>query len=152
MELERCRTLFDFGILRARSDGKCESRTASVTPGTNLLSDVATCTPQEGVSHSELCNGVCCQPGSSGPNQPRDRATVGTQNRSVNSCWFRHYEWLTLCKRRNVLFCYSCMQANGQKLITFSKRSDDAFITVGFSAWKNALTRFAKHESSDTHR
>ena len=169
---DRQRSLFDYGIkVRERSVSESatsssytmeesESETASMSETlSDATTSVAMCTQQVGVSHEANCGSVCCQPGSTGPNQPTDRAVlnktqrvVGAQNRSVNSDWFGRYKWLILCERWSVLFCYSYIQANWQKLITFSKKSDDAFITAGFSGWKNALTRFAKHESSDTHR
>ena len=62
------------------------------------------------------------------------------------------YIWLTLCETRNVLFCHCCVEAHSQRLITFSQKGDDAFVSSVFSRWKNALERFAKHEASSVHR
>ena len=66
--------------------------------------------------------------------------------------WFDRYAWLSLCETRNVLFCHCCVEANRQRLITFSQKADDAFVKSGFSRWKNALERFAKHEAYSAHR
>ena len=70
----------------------------------------------------------------------------------MNSDWFDGYEWLTLCKTRNVLLCHRCVEADSRKLITFSIKSDDAFLKMDLSASTNALAWFAKHEAFDTHR
>ena len=38
------------------------------------------------------------------------------------------------------------------KLIAFSRKGHDVFVSSGFSWWKNALECFAKHEASNVHR
>ena len=92
------------------------------------------------------CLGACCKPGRIDPNQPRTRdvidattKTIHAQKRLVSASWFDRYTWLTLCETKNVLFCHCCVEAHSQRLITFSQKGDDAFVSSGFSRWKNAL-------------
>ena len=90
--------------------------------------------------------GACCKPGRIDPNQPRTRdvidvttKTIHAQKRSVSASWFDRYTWLTLCETKNVLFCHCFVEAHIQRLITFSQKGDDAFVSSVFSRWKNAL-------------
>ena len=85
--------------------------------------------------------------------EPTDATTktIHTQKRSASALWFDRYTWLTLCETRNVLFFHCCVEAHSQHLIAFSRKGDDAFVSSGFSRWKNALKRFAKQEASSVH-
>lgn len=109
---------------------------------------------------SDECNSDCCKANREQPNQPSSSKVLErtrqvckhgskTQTRSVKACWFVQYPWLTLCESRNTLFCFYCTSAHRKKLL-FSKR-ESAFFSSGFSNWKNALDKFAKHESSNVH-
>ena len=51
----------------------------------------------------------------------------------------------------DVVFCYLCKTAFDQKK-TNSRCLDSAFISRGYSNWKDALVAFKKHEESKCHR
>ena len=70
----------------------------------------------------------------------------------MSASWFYHYTWLTFCETTNVLLCHYCVEADRQRLLTFSTKGDDAFVRNGFSRWKNFLECFAKHEATGTHK
>lgn len=47
--------------------------------------------------------------------------------------------------------CINCRFAQKHKLLTFSKKSDDAFTTTGFANYKKAIEKFDIHDKSDCH-
>ena len=73
-------------------------------------------------------------------------------SRAIQTSWYKSYPWITVCTSRYMIFCVSCRSANGQGLLTFSKRSNLAFVQDGFSNWKKALQTFQEHEASSMHR
>ena len=44
------------------------------------------------------------------------------------------------------------MKAKAHGLLTFDKRIEEAFISIGFCNWKKAKIRFQEHESSHCHK
>jgi hypothetical protein len=52
----------------------------------------------------------------------------------------------------NKVFCETCQQCQEMNLFSFSQNKDDAFTTTGYDNWKNALAKFAKHETSKSHQ
>ena len=52
---------------------------------------------------------------------------------------------------QDLAFCFICITAAKECKITNSK-VDKSFISAGFSNWKDATTKFRKHETSDSHR
>ena len=38
----------------------------------------------------------------------------------------------------NKVFCYYCRTATASRLVSFSKKNDNAFVSVGFDNWKKA--------------
>ena len=77
--------------------------------------------------------------------------TMKGQTRSVSASWFERYPWLSLCGIRQALFCFHCTSAHQQHLLTFSKKTEDAFTVTGFRNWKNTLSKLAAHEESAAH-
>ena len=80
------------------------------------------------------------------------RRKQGQQQRSFQKSWFKKYKWLSFCSTRNAAFCFVCRKAKHLGMLTFNKKGDDAFTSTGFKNWKNALSRFKKHENSESHR
>ena len=73
-------------------------------------------------------------------------------SRAIQTSWYKSYPWISVCTAQYKIFCVSCRSANDQGLLTFSKRSNLAFIQDGFSNWKKALQKFQEHEASSMHR
>ena len=44
-----------------------------------------------------------------------------------------------------------CHTATASRLVSFSKKNKDAFVSVGFDNWKKALKRFREHEVCHMH-
>ena len=139
-------TLLDFGIKKVAST---LGSTSAVDKEETQLSDcddetTSCCSStdhQAQPGESLECVGVCCTD-SSEPNQPRDRDTLSKteralclQKRSVNGEWFDRYKRLTLCETRNVLLCYSCVQADHRRH-NFLKERRWCICENGFPLWK----------------
>ena len=72
---------------------------------------------------------------------------IKEHKRKPNLDWFNQYDWLHYNISKDSMFCYICMQfrkMSGYKIET-------AFVTNGVRNWKNALSKFAKHEGSNYH-
>ena len=50
------------------------------------------------------------------------------------------------------MVCFTCAQASLQKKLQWSSSSDLAFISNGFTNWKDATVKFAIHASSKCHK
>ena len=57
---------------------------------------------------------------------------------------FKMFLWLHYNESTDLAFCFDCMTTAEKH---FSKR-DEAFITRGYTNWKNATSAFNKHEDS----
>ena len=53
---------------------------------------------------------------------------------------------------RNAAFCFVCRKSKHLGMLTFNKKGDDASSSTGFKNWKNALSRFKKHENSKSQK
>jgi excinuclease UvrABC ATPase subunit len=94
-----------------------------------------------------------------GPYQPMDvgHLEIPKQNlkgkvRHFQSGWFVRYPWLHYSSAIQAALCYPCAKADMQKLTTTNTKSEQAFISTGFSNWKKAIERFSQHEQSSCHR
>ena len=98
-----------------------------------------------------------------GPKQPYQPHTMNFSYRSygkknpVKRCfrpvWFDTFKWLHYMETSDSVACHYCTSAIEQKKITFSKCQEGAFIKdPGYSNWKEASARFAKHEKSNFHK
>jgi len=62
------------------------------------------------------------------------------------------YSWILHSECQNKAFCEMCQATATAGLFKFSTKKDDAFISDGYANWKNALSKFAKHARSQSHR
>ena len=97
--------------------------------------------------------------GGRGPYQPTDisHLDIPEQNvkgkvRHFQSGWFVRFPWLHYSLTTHSALCYPCAKADMQKLTTTNTKSEEAFISSGFSNWKKAIERFSQHEKSSCHR
>lgn len=93
-----------------------------------------------------------------GPHQPRSftfpSRSFGKKtvvSRSFQSKWFDKYKWLHYDEAMDAAYCYTCRKADEQNKLK-SKYKDSAFISRGFTNWKDGTVGFAKHEGSDCHK
>ena len=94
------------------------------------------------------------------PNQPRDpRLFVNgdTSSRPFLPSWFDNSKWkswLHYDVNRHAVFCFTCIKATGQNLIS-NKYAEQAFVSIGYKSWSQAATKgrgFYKHVNSDSHK
>ena len=72
--------------------------------------------------------------------------------RSFQPSWFDKWPWLHYNESDDSVLCFTCAQANAQKKLQWSTNADTAFISKGFSNWKDATVKFALHLSSNCHK
>ena len=94
------------------------------------------------------------------PHQPREycfpKRSFGNNNptfRSFVANWFDKWTWLHYSEEEDKAYCWVCMKARRDKLLTKTK-TDPAFTETGYQNWKNASTKkgFIKHEESSSHK
>ena len=66
--------------------------------------------------------------------------------------WHQKYSWLHYDVITDAAFCYPCMKAEREKKYKSSTKHDPAFISKGFTNWKDATVAFNKHLKSDCHK
>ena len=74
--------------------------------------------------------------------------------RSFKASWYLRHKWIHYDVENDAAFCFTCIKATCQNLIT-TKKSEDTFIKRGFTNWKKALEKgrgFDKNEKSESHR
>ena len=72
--------------------------------------------------------------------------------RSFQASWFDKWPWLHYVESSDVALCFNCSQARKQKRLQWSNNADEAFISKGFSNWKDATVKFVQHASSNCHK
>ena len=82
------------------------------------------------------------------------KRTFGKKNeeRSFRAEWCEKYPWLHYNIESDSAFCHLCMTADYESKFLVSTKRDAAFISRGFTYWKEATTAFAKHQASECHR
>ena len=90
-------------------------------------------------------------PSEEGPHQPwslnfpsRQFGKSKVVSRSFQSKWFDKYKWLHYDEAQDAAYCYTCRTANGQNKLK-SKYKDSAFITRGFTNWKDGTSIYSVH-------
>lgn len=102
----------------------------------------------------EICQSSCCS-NVKEPYQPKDSKMLcylASCKRNFMPNWYQNYPWLSVCVTRRKVFCFYCRFAKKQNMLTFSKKGEDTFTTIGFNNWKKALEKFKTHSLSITHR
>jgi len=72
--------------------------------------------------------------------------------RGFNVSWFDSHTWLHYDENKDLAFCYLCMKAVRKKTLITSRCADKAFISTGFSNWKDAKVAFRNHEQTKCHK
>ena len=72
--------------------------------------------------------------------------------RSFQASWYKKWEWLHYDISRDCVLCFICCKAVKDGKVRVSKLAEGSFLTDGFTNWKDATTKFTKHEHSDFHK
>lgn len=76
----------------------------------------------------------------------------GKQKRSCQSKWFVSFPWLHYDQQNDHVLCFNCMKQDRRGNLQTATKREKAFISSGFSSWKDALECFRDHESSECHK
>lgn len=88
-------------------------------------------------------------------NVPFPPRTFGKKNpvqRSFQASWYKKWEWLNYDVSRDCVLCFICCKAVKDGKVKVTKLSESSFLVDGFTNWKDATIKFAKHQSSDFHK
>ncbi|XP_065191926.1 zinc finger MYM-type protein 1-like [Sycon ciliatum] len=91
------------------------------------------------------------RPGKSFSFPKRKFGTKGDE-RSFRADWCEQFNWLHYDVGKDAAFCFICMQCEQQKKFLASTKREPAFLSRGFTYWKEGTAAFRKHAASDFHR
>ena len=72
--------------------------------------------------------------------------------RSFQQHWFQRWPWLHYNEDCDLAFCFTCVVAYKNNHLHSTPCLEKSFISTGFSYWKDAVSKFKKHESSQCHK
>jgi len=91
---------------------------------------------------------------SEGPCQIRllsyPKTLFGNRLRSFQNAWYDNYDWLEYSKSKNAVYCFYC-RAFSLNNVAIKGHIDQAFISKGYSNWKDACNAFKSHVKSVCH-
>ena len=58
----------------------------------------------------------------------------------------------TLFEDQDTVLCFTCTHANLEGCFSWSSNAESAFVTKGFSNWKDASVKFNIHSSTKCHK
>ena len=70
----------------------------------------------------------------------------------VECCSDANYPWLHYDASSDSAFCYLCMTAVHEGKLLASSKKDAAFLSKGYTCWKEATSAFKKHQASQCYR
>ena len=73
-------------------------------------------------------------------------------HRSFQQSWFQEWEWLHYEEAANVVRCFTCCRAVKSGVVKAEGQADGSFLARGLSNWKDARSKFRKHEQCDFHK
>lgn len=82
----------------------------------------------------------------------REFGKASVVKRSFQRKWFERWSWLHYDEDRDLAFCFVCVVAYQKNLLQSAHCFEQAFISTGFSNWKDAIAKFSKHEVSRCHK
>ena len=128
--------------------GQGEQRENDIISSSSSI--VSSCTASARVATpSDIAKGI-----QDGPAQPRNHTFLstafGNRLRTFNPLWFDTFPWLEYSIEKNAAFCYAC-----HFFTTGQHRSENSFVSSGFTNWKNAIGKsgkLEKHNTSERHQ
>ena len=83
---------------------------------------------------------------------PKRRFGSKGEERSFHAEWCGAFSWLHYDVTADAAFCHVCMCCESEKKVLASTKRDPAFISKGFTYWKEGPKAFKKHQGSECHR
>ena len=92
------------------------------------------------------------------PHQPssflfpkREFGKTNIVQRLFQAAWFKQWTWLHYSED-DAAFCFLCVKAYKENRQLWCKNFDPAFISTGFTNWKDASVKFRCHDTSNFHK
>ena len=82
---------------------------------------------------------------------PKRKFGARREERSFQAKWCQENNWLHYDVGKDAAFCYLYLKCEHKKFYS-SKKCEPAFISKGYTHWKEVTTAFKKHQTSDCHR
>ena len=82
----------------------------------------------------------------------REFGKTSVAKRSFQPQWFERWSWLHYDEDKDLAFCFTCVVAFQNNHLRSVSNLEQMFISTGFSNWKDATTKFNKHEASQCHK
>ena len=89
---------------------------------------------------------------SSFPFPKREFGKTKVVKRSFQAAWFKQWTWLHYSEEDDAAFCFLCVKAYKEDRKLSCKNLDPAFISTGFTNWKDASVKFRSHDTSNFHK
>ena len=67
------------------------------------------------------------------------------EKRTFQADWCKKYDWLHYYRSTDAAFCHLCLTAEHEKRFLASTKRDPAFISRGYTNWRDATKAFNKH-------
>ena len=74
------------------------------------------------------------------------------EKRSFRAEWCEKYDWLHYDRVADAAFCHLCLTAEHEKKFLASTKRDQAFITRGYTNWRDATKAFISHLGSRCYK
>ena len=78
---------------------------------------------------------------------PKRKFEARGEERSFRAEWCQGNNWLQYDVGKDAAFCYLCMKFEHEKKFLSSKKHEPAFISKGYTYWKEATTAFKKYHA-----
>jgi len=92
------------------------------------------------------------------PNQPQDHVfpakmygKKAPKKRSMHSHYFMKWPFLHWDEQSSSVFCLPCHNVQSLGMNILSRKGEQAFVSTGFSNWKDAVNDFDRHGNSQLH-
>ena len=72
--------------------------------------------------------------------------------RSFLPQWFKRWPWLHYSEDVDAAFCFVCVKAYSNNMLHSINNLESAYISSGYTNWKDACVKFPNHESSRCHK
>ena len=77
---------------------------------------------------------------------------VRRHKHSFQAKWFSKWPWLYYNKDNHSVYCFHCIRAYSQNKLLGVLNLEKAYISTGFTNWKEATSRFTSDEGNRSHK
>ena len=82
----------------------------------------------------------------------REFRNTHVTKRSFQPQWFEKWTWIHYSEGEALAFCFLCIVVYQNEHLNSVSNLEQTFISTGFTNWKDATSKFKKHENSQCHK